>query len=119
LSISFSTTEEDYIATTSYCTQIIWMKKALQYIKVEYNQPISMLCDNTSVISISKNPVMHSKKNNIPIKYHFLREQVNDKTIKLEYLPTKEKIAYIFTKPLPKDEFKYLRQRLGVQQIHQ
>jgi hypothetical protein len=72
-----------------------------------------MLCDNTSAISISKNPFMHSKRKHIPIKNHFLREQVNDKTVKLEYVPTKVKIADMFTKPLPKDAFDYLRQDWG------
>ena len=34
-------------------------------------------CDNTSAINISKNPIMHSKTKHIPIKYHFLRDQVS------------------------------------------
>jgi hypothetical protein len=58
---------------------ILWMKQTLQDIQVEYKKPIYILCDNTSAISISKNPVMHSKTKHIPIKYHFLREQVNNK----------------------------------------
>jgi hypothetical protein len=90
------------------------MKQALQDIKVEYKQPIYILCDNTSAISISKNPVMHSKTINIPIKYHFLREHVNDKSVKLDYVPTKEQIADMFTKPLPRDTCEYLRWNMGV-----
>jgi hypothetical protein len=43
---------------------------------------------------------MHSKKNHIPIKYHFLREQVAEKNIRVEYVGTKEEVADIFTKPL-------------------
>jgi hypothetical protein len=39
------------------------MKKTLQDIQVEYEKPIMILCDNTSAISISKNPLMHSKRN--------------------------------------------------------
>jgi hypothetical protein len=57
---------------------------------------------------------MHSKTKHIPIKFHFLREQVAEKNIKLEYVGTKEKIADIFTKPLPRETFEYLRQKLGV-----
>jgi hypothetical protein len=72
------------------------------------------MCDNTSAINISKNLVQHSKTKHIPIKYHFLREQVQDQVVKLEYVPSKEKIADIFTKPLPRESFEYLRQRLGV-----
>ena len=73
-----------------------------------------MFCDNTSAISISKNLVMHSKTKPISIKYHFDRELVQDKEIRLEYVNSKEKIADIFTKPLPKDAFLYLRGKLGV-----
>jgi hypothetical protein len=44
---------------------------------------------------------------------------VNDKNVKLEYVPTKEKIANMFTKPLPRDTFEYLRQKMGVIPISQ
>ena len=86
----------------------------LEDIQVKYDEPIPILCDNTSSINISKNPVMHSKTKHIPIKFHFLREWVTKKTIKLEYIETKEKIAGIFTKPLLRETFEYLRQKLGV-----
>ena len=84
------------------------MKQTLQYIQAKYDKPILILCDNTSAINISKNPVMHSKTKHIPIKFHFLREQVIEKNIKLEYIGTKEQIADIFTNPLPRDTFEYL-----------
>ena len=70
-------------------------------------------CDNTSAINISKNLVMHTKKY-VAIKYHFLRELLQDKEVRLEYVNTKEKIADIFTKSLPNDAFLYLRGKLGV-----
>jgi hypothetical protein len=84
------------------------MKQTLQDIQVEYDEPIPILCDNTSAISISKNLVMHSKTKHIPIKFHFLWEHVIEKNIKLEYIGTKENIAYIFTKPLMRERFEYL-----------
>jgi hypothetical protein len=90
------------------------MKQTLTDIQVEYDEPIPIYCDNTSTISISKNPVMHSKMKHIPIKYHFLREQVAEKNIKVEYVGTKEQVADIFTKPLPWEAFEYLHQRLRV-----
>jgi hypothetical protein len=86
----------------------------LTNIQVEYDEPIPIYCDNTSVISISKNLVMHSKTKHIPIKYHFLQEQVAEKNIRVEYVGTKEQVACIFTKPLPQEAFEYLCQRLGV-----
>ena len=82
--------------------------------RMEIKEPVVMFCDNTSAINISKNPVMHSKTKHIAIKYHFVRELVQDKEIRLEYVNSKEQIADIFTKPLPKDAFLYLRGKLGV-----
>ena len=80
----------------------------LKDMHIHYDDPIPIFCDNTSVIIISKNPVMHSKTKHIPIKYHFLREQVLSKVIKLEYVGTKDQIVDIFTKPLPKSQFETL-----------
>ena len=57
---------------------------------------------------------MHSKTKHIPIKYHFLCEKVLEKNVKLEYVPSKEQVANIFTKPLPQEVVKYLKQKLGV-----
>jgi hypothetical protein len=83
------------------------MKQTLTDIQVEYDEPIPIYCDNTSAISISKNPVMHSKTKHIPIKYHFLREQVAEKNIRVEYVGTKEQVVDIFTKPLPREAFEH------------
>jgi hypothetical protein len=113
-SVSLSTTKAEYIATKSCSTHVIWMKQILTDIQVDYDDPIPIYCDNTSVISFSKNPVMHSKTKHIPIKYHFLREQVAEKNIIVEYVGTKEPVADIFTKPLPREAFEYIRQRLRV-----
>jgi len=113
LSISLSTLEAKCIVGPSCCTKIICMKQSLQDIKVEYKQLIFILCGNTNAISIFKNPMMHSKTKHVPIKYHFLRERVNVNTVKLEYVTTKEQMAYMFTKPLHRDTFEYLLRNMG------
>ena len=86
----------------------------MEDIQVKYDESIPILRDNTSAIHISKNLVMHSKTKHIPIKFYLLREQVTEKNIKLEYVETKDQIADIFTKPLPRETFEYLRKILGV-----
>ena len=81
------------------------MRQTLEDLLVKYEHPIVINCDNTSAINMSKKPIMHSKTKHIPIKYHYLREQVSQKSSILEYIDTKEQIADIFTKPLPKAAF--------------
>eukprot|EP00253_Pinus_taeda_P011090 PITA_11090 len=90
ISIALSKAEAEYVATASCYTQFLWMMQTLQDIQITCTPPISILCDNTSAISITKNPVMHSKTKHIPIKYHFLREQVLEEKVKWEYVPSKQ-----------------------------
>ena len=80
----------------------------------EIIETIILYCDNTSAINISKNLVMHIKTKHIVIKYHYLRELIQDKEVKMEYVNSKEQIVDIFTKTLPKDAHEYLRGKLGV-----
>jgi hypothetical protein len=85
------------------------MKQTLTDIQFEYDERIPIYSDNTSAINISKNSVIHSKTKHIPIKYHFLREEVAEKNIRVEYVGTKVQVEKIFTKPLPREAFEYLR----------
>lgn len=112
--ISLSTIEAEYIKAATCCTHILWMNKAPQDMHVEYEEPLPIMVDNTSAIIISKNLVLHSKTKHIPINYHFLREQVVNKVVKLEYIASNEQIANIFTKSLLREKFEYLREQMGV-----
>ena len=47
----------------------------LKDIRIELSDPVVIHCDNTSIINMSKNPVLHSKTKHISIKYHVLREK--------------------------------------------
>eukprot|EP00253_Pinus_taeda_P022397 PITA_22397 len=113
-SIALFTTKAEYVAAASCCTQLLWMMQTLQDMQIICTPPPSIFCDNTSAISISKNLVMHSKTKHIPIKYHFLWEQVFEQKVKLEYVPSKEQVVDILTKLLPRETFEYLRKKLGV-----
>ena len=62
----------------------------LKDIQITFDEFVIIYCDNTSIVSMSKNPILHSKTNNIAIKYHVLREKIVEKKIRLEYINTKE-----------------------------
>ena len=60
----------------------------LKDIGIGFIDPIIIHYDNTIIVSMSKNLVLHSKAKHISIKYHFLREKVVEKEIGLEYSST-------------------------------
>ena len=57
------------------CNQVMWMMKMLRDIIIEFEEPVFIYYDNTSIVSMSKNPVLHSKTKHTSIKYHVFREK--------------------------------------------
>lgn len=90
------------------------MKQTLKDLGINFCEPISIMCDNTNAINISKNPVMQSRTKHITIRCHFLKEKVANDELKLYFLPMKKNIEYSFTKPFPKEVFEYLHKKVGV-----
>ena len=112
-SISLSTAEAEYIAAGSCCTQLLWMKQMVSDYGLCQNT-LTIFCDNTSAICISKNPVQHNRTKHIDIRYHFIRELVENGTVVLEYVDTQNQKADIFTKALDTTTFEKLRKDLGI-----
>ncbi|MEQ5167072.1 Ty1/Copia family ribonuclease HI, partial [Citrobacter youngae] len=112
-SIATSTAEAEYIAAGSCCAQILWMMQQLKDYGVTAKE-VSIMCDNTSTIAITQNPMLHSRTKHIDIKYHFIRDHVEKKDIKLEYVNTEDQLADILTKPLVEARFSTLRHELGM-----
>ena len=73
-----------------------------------------VFCDNTSAINLSKNPVQQSKSKHIEIRYDFIRDLVEEKTVYLEFINTDNQKVDIFTKPLDSPRFESLRKTIGV-----
>jgi len=115
-SVSISTTEAEYVAAARCCAQILWMKQTFADYNLKFDC-VSILCDNTSTINLSKNYVLHARSKHIDIRHHFLRDHVNNGSIKLEHIDTELNIADIFTKPLSSERFCKLRIELGMLDI--
>ena len=73
-----------------------------------------MLEDNRGAIELSKNPKNHGRTKHIDVSYHFTRERIATKEIKVNYVPSTENLADVMTKPLPRVPFEKFRDRLGV-----
>ena len=65
-SISLSIVEVDYIAAGSCCTQLLWMQKLFHDYGI-CQEHLTIYCDNTSAINISKNLVQLSQTKHIEI----------------------------------------------------
>lgn len=115
--VALSTTEAEYIAAASCACQCVWLRRVLEKIGFEEKTETVIKCDNSSAIQLSKHPVFHGKSKHIEVRFHYLRDLVNDGIVKLSYVPTEDQVADIFTKPLKLEQFEKLRGMLGVTEI--
>lgn len=67
-----------------------------------------------STIKLSKNPVFHKRSKHIDVKFHFLRDLVNDEVVKMVYCSTDVQVADILKKPLKLETYERLRKMLGM-----
>ena len=111
--VALSSAEVEYIVVGSCCAQILWLKQQLADFRLKISKVPSM-CDNTSAINITKNQIQHSRTKHIEICHNFIRDHVNNGDYEVKFIETKRQLAYVFTKPLPKERFFFLRNELGI-----
>jgi hypothetical protein len=111
--VSISTAESEYIAAASCCSQILWLQSQL----LDYGfkmKKIPIYCDSTSAISICHNPVQHSNTKHIDLRYHFIKDHIQEGNIEIHFIPTSEQLADVFTKALHETTFNRMLHGLGM-----
>ena len=65
---------------------------------------------------MAKDNKFHSRTKHIDLRYHFIREAVEDEKITMEYTPSEENVADVFTKALARQKFMGLVAGLGLRE---
>ncbi|GJV11412.1 retrovirus-related pol polyprotein from transposon TNT 1-94 [Tanacetum coccineum] len=112
-SAAISNTKVEYIALSGYCAQVLWMRSQLTDYGLGFNK-IPIYCDNKSAIALCCNNVQHSRSKHIDIKYHFIKEKVENGVVELYFVRTEYQFANIFTKALCREQIEFLIDKLGM-----
>jgi hypothetical protein len=112
--VARSSTEAEYRAVATTTAEIMWISNLLSELHVPLVKPPLLLCDNVGATYLCSNPVLHSKMKHISLDYHFVREQVRDGKLQVSHVSTKDQIADLLTKPLPRAKFEELRSKMQV-----
>lgn len=116
-SVATSSTEAEYMALYEGVKEACWLRSILSNIKLNLNEPTIIYEDNNGCIAIANNPTDHKRTKHIDIKYHFIRDKIQEKLIALEYISTGEQQADMFTKALAAVKFGLNRDKIGLQAI--
>ena len=77
--VALSTSEAEYVALNSVTQEAVWLQKLLfSDLQVTSQEPTMLMEDNQGGISIAKNPIAHSRTKHIDIRYHYIREAVQE-----------------------------------------
>lgn len=115
-SVSLSTMEAEYIAGASAIKELIWLKRLLNELLPEQFENVDFYMDNSSAEKFVKNAQNSKRSEHIDVCHHFIQDKKG--VFNLEHIPSKEMIADILTKPLPRARFEYLRSLMGMKSIH-
>ena len=112
--VAKSTAEAEYVAL-SYATQeAVWLRQLLNDVGFGTNSSTIIFEDNNGAIDLSRNAKYHNRTKHIDISHHFVRERVKSKEIDVVHCPSKDMVADVLTKGIPRVQFHKLRDLLGV-----
>jgi hypothetical protein len=112
--IALLSTEAEYIAETHAAKEAIWLQTFINEVVGTDKNPLTMMADNQGAIALAKDNKFHSRTKHIDLHYHFVHEAVEKGKITVQYIPTSENVADIFTKALPKLKFTKFVGKLGL-----
>ncbi|KAJ0493560.1 putative RNA-directed DNA polymerase [Helianthus annuus] len=111
--VSRSSTESEYKAIADTVAELVWLKSLLRELGLNSEAP-TLWCDNLGTTYLTANPVFHARTKHVEVDYHFVREQVTQGHLKVNFISTEDQIADIFTKPLASQKFEFLRSKLQI-----
>ncbi|RVW78272.1 Retrovirus-related Pol polyprotein from transposon RE1 [Vitis vinifera] len=112
--ISRSSTKAEYRSLASLTSEMLWLQSLLSELQTKMTMVPVIWCDNISTVSLSTNPVLHSRTKHMELDLYFVREKVMERKLVVNHVPTEDQVADVFTKPLSFRFFDKLREKLTV-----
>ena len=119
-SVALLSTEAEYMAITECSKETIYLQNIINelnnslQLKIPTNIPVIME-DNTGAIKLGHNAEFHKRTKHIDIKYHYIRELVENNKIRILYINTKEQLADPLTKPITGPILNIWRNKIGLE----
>ncbi|HBK84077.1 MAG TPA: hypothetical protein DDZ41_10875, partial [Flavobacterium sp.] len=112
--VALSSTEAEYIALSSTTREILWLKQLEREIDKSAIKTASIYCDNQSAIKLGEIDAFRPRTKHIDIRHHHIREKIEDNSISLKYVSTKQMVADSLTKAVTKEKTQFCAKEMGI-----
>jgi Reverse transcriptase (RNA-dependent DNA polymerase) len=112
--VALSTTEAEYVASTSAGQEILWLRNLFSELGYSLSSPSPLWIDSNSALSVAKNPEHHGRMKHLDLRFYWLRDEVEKGTIHIAHLRTDEMPADVLTKPLVRVKHERFVEMLGL-----
>ncbi|MCO5606494.1 hypothetical protein L7F22_060682 [Adiantum nelumboides] len=110
---TLSTTKAEYVAASDACKEAIWLIHLVGDLGIVGEVPV-LHCDSQSAIQLARNPVFHAKTKHVDVRYHFIKDVLDDKRLHLVKVNTDDNTADLLTKTLSLERFAHCRELMGI-----
>jgi len=114
--VSLSTTQAEYIAASEAAKEVVWLSRLYNEIVILKSVP-KLFVDNASAIKLVRNPEFHKRTKHVDVRYHFIRERVNENQLSIEFIGSEFQAADVFTKPMSRIAFDRLCVLIGMRHL--
>ena len=93
-------TEAKYYTPGIACQEAVWLKQLCQELQMTLDGPTNVYMDNMGAVALSDNPVFHNWSKHIDIRWHFVCDLIQSKSIHTSHIPGTQNGANFLTKAL-------------------
>ena len=111
--VALLSTEAEYLSLSDTCRQVVWINSVLRELHIQVHS-VPLCGDNQGSIFIATNAVQEKRTKHIDIRYHYIRQVVEQGEVTLYYVPSEQNPADMLTKNLARDKFLNCRKGLGI-----
>ncbi len=112
--MALSSTKGEYIVLTHMAKEAIWIQEFLGEVFPDFAFPTTILSNNQGALALAVNPAFHAHTKHIRVRHHFICNCIEAEDVDLDYVPTDDQVADIFTKGLPSIKHKKFTSMMGL-----
>ena len=99
--VTTSSTYAEYVALSTTTQECMFLREILRDMQVAQVSPTVIMADNQGSMFLAENRAFTKRSKHIEVRFHYVRECIENKKLELQYCPTDKMLADMFTKQLP------------------